>query len=115
MKKIICIVTAVVMIMMLAACGGNKDTGWSREGGFKDTNGNQITITKVTEGKETGYQVTCELDTGTYEGTIAEEGVLITGYVYRTGDNAKRTATIRTEGDTGVLLILDDDQYHLVP
>ena len=40
MKKSICILLAFVLVLSLTACGGGKASEWTREGTFKDENGN---------------------------------------------------------------------------
>ena len=43
MKRIICLSLAILMLLALTACDGNKK--WTREGYFTDDDGNLLTIT----------------------------------------------------------------------
>ena len=122
MKKTVCLLLAVCMVLSLAACGAAKTAepvikDWSRSGYFTDENENMLSVTYMDDIDEPGWYVGCMLGEDFIEdswgGTIAQEGNTLHGTIPSSGSRGDITVTISEEGDDGLLLTVEGGEtYH---
>ena len=66
MKRLVCFLLAVGMLLSLAACGNKSNEPetkeWSRQGIFEDENGNRLFISRSETEEYEGWAVTLVLD-----------------------------------------------------
>ncbi len=69
MKKLMCLLLALVLLTGLCACGGKTggeenvpaNTEWTRQGFFQDEQGNMISVTLMEDVVDPGWYVACML------------------------------------------------------
>ncbi len=141
MKKTVCILLAVCMMLALAACGGAKPTAadethapaseapaqteqtkaeWTREGYFQDENENFLSVTWMDDVDEPGWYVGVMLGADFIEdswgGTLPQEGNALHGALSSSGSRDAITVSVSEEGDDGVLLTVEGGgTYHFAP
>ena len=118
MKKIVCLLTAVLLTVSLAACAG-KTSGseWTREGYFADENGNILSVTWMDDVDEPGWYVGCMLGEDYTEdswgGMLPQEGNTLKGTLPASGSQDDLKVTLSEEGTDGLLLKVDGGgTYH---
>ena len=138
MKKTICLVICVLMLLSLCACGGAKPVGtgappaaaseapsqaeqpaaaWTRAGYFMDENENMISVTRMDDIDEPGWYVGVMLGEDFIEdswgGTLPQEGDALHGSLASSGSKAHLTVTVSEEGEDGLLLTVEGGEtYH---
>ncbi len=124
MKKTICMILALVMLMGLCACGKKpaepEAAEWTRQGYFADENGNVLSITWMDDIDEPGWYLGCMLGEDLIEdswgGTIKQEKNTLHGVVTSSGSRENLTVTVSEEGEDGVLLAVEGGEtYHFTP
>ncbi len=138
MKKWICTLLCVLMLLSLCACGGAKPVGtgappaaaseapaqaeqpaaaWTRSGYFMDENENMISVIWMDDIDEPGWYVGVMLGEGYIEdswgGTLPQEGDALHGNLASSGSKADLTVTVSEEGEDGLLLTVEGGKtYH---
>ena len=123
MKKMICMVICVIMLLSLCACGGAEPAGtgapaaWTRAGYFMDEKENMISVTWMDDIDEPGWYVGVMLGEDYIEdswgGTLPQEGAALHGSLASSGSREDLTVTISEEGEDGLLLTVEGGEtYH---
>jgi len=131
MKKWICTLLCVLMLLSLCACGGAKPANtneapaqteqaaaeWTREGYFADENENMLSVTWMEDIDEPGWYVGCMLGEDFVEdswgGTLPQEGNSLHGTLTSSGSKGDLTVTVSEEGEDGLLLTVEGGEtYH---
>ena len=130
MKKTVCVLLAVCLMLALAACGAKSGAPaqetpaaaepaaeWTRAGYFADENGNMLSVTWMDDIDEPGWYVGCLLGEDFIEdswgGTLAQEGSALHGTLPSSGSREAITVTVSEEGEDGLLLAVEGgESYH---
>ena len=136
MRKWLCILLAVVMLMGLAACGGSskpaepakEDTpaateeaaAWTREGFFEDEKENMLSVTWMDDVDDPGWYVgfmNGEDPIGdSYGGMLEPTGNTLSGSLPSSGSKDALTVTVSEEGEDGLLVAVEGgESYHFKP
>ena len=124
MRKWLCYMFCLSMMLSLCACTGAKtpETGktpstdadasaqaeqsvteWSREGYFQDENENMLSVTYMDDIDEPGWYVGCMLGEDFIEdswgGTLPQEGKALHGTLQSSGSRDALTVTVSEEGE----------------
>ena len=117
MKRIVCLLTAIVMTLALAACGAKKEETpapeaekeWTREGYFLADSGKMLSITWMDDIDEPGWYVgyAASEDWGgdSYGGTLKQENGPLHGVLDSFGEKEPLTVTVSEDGADMVLAI----------
>ena len=122
MKKLICMILAVCMLIALAACGAAKPEEpaikeWTRQGTFEDEKGNHLIVSlSSTEGYE-GWAVSLMLDGEMIGWIIQQEGNALRGNLNAWDEEAEPFNVVITEEDEdGLMLEVEGGEtYHFTP
>ena len=122
MKKILCAFLALLFVLMISSCG-NKNNGkenntggnssdefvWSREGSFRDENGDTLDIIGL--GEEKGWYIGLSFLSAdgvtvdkTYGWSIFQEGNALHGDLNPDSEDDHFVVTITEEGENGIML-----------
>ena len=130
MKKWICLLLSVLLLLALAACGSAKteperaeqpaEAGpaqWTRAGYFLDENENMLSITWMEDIDEPGWYVGCmlgeEFIEDSWGGTLPQEGNTLHGVLTTYGSKGDLTVTVSEEGEDGLQLVVEGGEtYH---
>jgi len=138
MKKWICLMICVFMLLSLCACGSAKPVStnesptptseaqpepeqtaaeWTRAGYFMDEKENMISITWMDDIDEPGWYVGVMLGEDYIEdswgGTLPQEGSALHGSLASSGSKGNLTVTVSGEGEDGLLLAVEGGEtYH---
>lgn len=135
MKKIICLLLAILMLTGLVACGETKpepasetetapaaealeETAvWTRIGYFSDENDNMLYILESEEDQGEGWIVGVIMGETMTGSVIAQEGSTLHGDLNAWDENADPfIVTVSEEGEEGLLLQVEDGEtYHFLP
>ena len=122
MKKLVCLLLAVLMALSLAACAGSNNgpqeevMEWTREGFFTDEEGNLVTIFKSDEEEYPGWYVGCLAGEDMYGWYIQQEGSSLHGDIVPDYEDGHFVVTVSEEGEEGILFEVEGGKaYHLVP
>ena len=125
MKKWIALLTALCMLLALAACGAaapeeEPAAEWSREGYFADESGNMLSVTRMDDVVEPGWYVGFSNGEDpiedSYGGMLPQEGSSLHGSLPCGGDKPALTVTVSEEGEDGLLLVVEGgESYHFRP
>ena len=127
MKKIFCVILALMLVFAFTACGGSSqgdtDSGsgdpafeWTREGQFEDGNDNYLMIYKSDDQENyPGWGVSLMLGEEMHGWFLQQEGETLHGDLtseYEEGVDPF-VVTITEEGEDGVMLVTEaGDEYH---
>ena len=129
MKKILCLLLAMVLVFSFAACGGsnsgdsgsegNTDFEWTRQGHFQDESGNYLMVLPSDDEEHAGmWAVTMMIGEDMHGWFISQEGETLHGDLtseYEEGVDPF-VVTISEEGEDGLLVETEaGDQYHFTP
>ena len=122
MRKTVCILLAVCMVLALADCGAPKPEEterkeWTRQGTFEDENGNRLSVNlSETEGYK-GWAVSFIRDGEPIGWIIQQAGNSLQGNLRGWDENEKPfVVTVSEEGEDGLKLEVDGgDTYHFTP
>lgn len=132
MKKKLCGVLALVMLLSLCACGQTpaakpaetaapveEAAEWIREGYFMDEKENMLSVTWMDDVADPGWYVGVmlgeDLIEDSYGGTLLQEGSALQGSLTSSGSKPAITVTLTEEGDKGLQLTLEGGEtYHFV-
>ncbi len=136
MKKWICILLSVIMLMGLCACGQKQETAakpeaaaepaattaqenneWSRQGYFSDENENMLSITLMEDVVDPGWYVGAMIGEFMGGATLPQEGNTLHGNLNASEESAEPyIVTISEEGEDGLLVAVEGgESYHFVP
>ena len=133
MKKTLCMLLALCLLLALAACGAKPESpapespaqevaapaaseskAWDREGYFTDENDNLLSITWMDDVVEPGWYVGVMI--GDYMGgwTLQQEGGALRGDLNGGDESAEpMIVTVTEEGEDGILLAVEGgESYH---
>ena len=123
MKKMVCLLLALAMVLALAACGGAAPEAepeikdWTRAGYYQDENENFLSVTRMDDVADPGWYVGLVLgedwiEDG-YGGMLPQEGNSLHGSLPSDGNKGDLTVTISEEGEDGLLLVVEGgESYH---
>ena len=122
MRKLLCVILAVGILLALAACGTSKPVepeikDWTRQGTFEDENGNHLIVNlSETPGYE-GWAVSLMLDGEMIGWIIQQEGNTLCGNLNAWNEEAEPfNVTITEEGKEGLKLEVEGGAaYHFIP
>ena len=141
MKKLICLLLAVSVLLALGACGGVKTEQkpekepepetkpaqtpepvqetktWIREGYYADEAGNMLTVTRMEETGNPGWYVGITIGDTVTGGKIPQEGTVLHGNLNAWDENAAPLiVTVSEEGEDGLSLAVENGEtYHFKP
>lgn len=118
MKKTICLLIAVCMVLSLALCGASgaetpETAEWTRQGTFEDANGNYLLVNiSETEGYE-GWAVTLMLGEETAGWIIQQEGNTLHGNLRGWDENEEPfIVTVSEDGEEGLKLEVEGGETY---
>ena len=123
-KRIFCVVMAVMMVFMFAACGSNEDgdaaAGWSLQGYFTDEDNNFASITFMEDPDEPGWYVGLmigeDMMADSYGGIVPEEGTVLKGTIPNGNADKELNITVSREGEKDIMIEVEGGEtYHLAP
>lgn len=122
MKKLICMILAVCMLVALAACGEAKAEApetkeWTRQGTFEDGNGNHLLVNlSETEGYE-GWAVSLMVGDEMVGWIIQQEGNALRGNLNGWDETVEPfNVSVTEEGQDGLKLEVEGGEtYHFTP
>ena len=123
MKKLICLLAALCMLLSLAACGKQAEPevpevkDWSREGLFLDENENMLTVTRMDDADEPGWYVGVmlgeDLTEDSWGGMLPQDGNSLRGTLPSSGFGEDLNVTVSEEGEDGLVLEVEGGEtYH---
>ncbi|MBQ3482226.1 MAG: hypothetical protein IJH48_07925 [Oscillospiraceae bacterium] len=130
MKKMICLLLAVCMLLSLAACGApapKQETTasppeqaaaeWTRQGYYFDELGNMLSVTRMDDVDDPGWYVGFmngeDFIEDAYGGMLPQEGNTLHGALPSSGSKPDITVTVSEEGENGLLLVIEGgESYH---
>ena len=120
MKKRMCMILAVILLLASAACGKQAEPEireWTRQGYFTDENQNILTVTWMEDVVDPGWYVGCMLGEDLMEdswgGILPQEGNTLRGKLPSSGSRGELTVTVSEEGENGLALAVDGGEtYH---
>lgn len=140
MKRLLCVILAILMILSLAACGSQNSGGsnsgssgsgssggeaqpsddedfeWTREGYFTDAEDHYLTVMATENQGEPGWYVSVYFDENNYgyNWNIPQEGKTLHGTLETDNPDAEApVVTISEEGEDGLLLEMETGEtYH---
>ena len=124
MKKIVCLLLALVLVMGLAACGGSQGSGssdsdftWTREGTFQDENNNVLIITKPTgdEEHEDQWAVSVIMGQDVHAWFLNQDGETLAGNLNSEIDDTDTDYIVKIseEGEDGLVMEVEGGEtYH---
>ena len=133
MKKALCILISMTLLVAMTACGGAKEaetkapaateaetaaetqtTGeWSRDGYFTDKDGNFLSISYSDEENATGWYIGCMLDDESHGNMLKAEGNTLHGNIIPEYEEGECIVTISEEGENGLMLEVEGGKtYH---
>ena len=141
MKKLICLLMALVMLSGLCACGerpteqkaedntaqtpAQEPVGeakeWTRQGYFQDENGNMASVTWMDLGDESGWYAVLmngeDPVEDSYGGMVTAKGASLRGELSSGGEkNPPMTVTVSEEGEDGLVFAVEGGAtYHFTP
>ena len=133
MKKMICLLLAVCMVLATAACGtapkGQETPAaqteqtaaeWTRQGYFFDDNGNMLSVTLMEDVVDPGWYVGFmngeDFIEDSYGGILPQDGGTLRGVLPSSGSKPEITVTVSEEGENGLLLAVEGGEtYHFAP
>lgn len=120
MKRSICILLAMVLLLGLCACGAKpaeEVKEWTRAGYFSDENGDMLSITWMDDIDEPGWYVGVMLGELWGGCTLPQEGKTLHGDLNAWDESAEPfVVTISEEGEDGLLLEIEGgESYHFTP
>ena len=120
MKKIVCLIVALCMLISLAACGKQAEPEireWSRQGYFTDEQDNMLSVTWMDDVVEPGWYVGVMLGEYSSGWTIPQEGNSLHGNLNSWDENREPfIVTVSEEGEDGLLLVVEGGStYHFKP
>lgn len=120
MKKIICILIAVLLVGSLIACGasndndpasnpettaGNESFVWERLGYFSDES-NMVYISASDDAENPGFNVGCMIEEGMFSKILSLDGKSLHGNIAGEGED-EVVVTITYEGEDGILFAVE--------
>ena len=129
MKKLICILVAISLLLALTGCSSakpeqkgaapaeNSSAEWTRQGYFADENENILSVTWMDDVAEPGWYVGIMIGELMAGWTIPQEGNTLHGNLYAWDESAEPLiVTVSEEGEDGLLLTIDGgESYHFKP
>ena len=130
MKKLLCLLLAMVLVFAFAACGGSNsgdssgseaasDFEWTRQGNFQDADENYLMVVPSEDEEHAGmWAVTLMVGEETHGWFIAQEGETLHGDLTSEfeEDADPYVVTISEEGEDGLLVETEaGDQFHFTP
>lgn len=121
MKKWICMMLTLLMVVALAACSGSGQgkagSTWSREGTFEDENGDFLSVTASDSEENPGWYVGVMLENEMHGWYIQQEGNTLHGnLVSEYEEEGEFIVTISEEGEDGLRMVVEGgDTYHFTP
>ena len=126
MKRGICLLMTLVMLLSLFACGqkpdvpettGEETVEWTRQGYFTDENDNVLSVTWMDDVDEPGWYVGAMLGEDMVGWVIPQEGATLHGNLCAWDENEEPfVVTVSEEGEDGLLLQVEGgDTYHFLP
>ena len=134
MKKTVCLLLAVAMLLTMTACGSGSTepelpaqpaqeqavSGWTRQGYYSDENGNMLSVTRMDDVVEpgwfVGFQNGEDLTEDSYGGILPQEGNALHGTLACGGSRPDLTVTVTEEGEDGLMLTAEGGKtYHFTP
>lgn len=120
MKRSICILLAMVLLLGLCACGAKpaeEVKEWTRAGYFSDENEDMLSITWMDDIDEPGWYVGVMLGELWGGCTLPQEGNTLHGDLNAWDESAEPfVVTISEEGEDGLLLEIEGgESYHFTP
>ena len=126
MKKGICLMLALVMLLSLCACAQKpaeqkpveqKTAEWTREGYYTDENGNTLIVARSEDPDRPGWVVSAFLGDEMTGWTIPQEGSTLHGNLNGWDESEKPfVVTISEEGEDGLQLQAEGgESYHFKP
>lgn len=124
MKKLICLLTAIVMLAGLCACGAKQPAqeeaeDWTREGFFGDESGNMLSITWMDLDDSAGWYAGLMLGDdieSSYGNMLRQEGNSLRGNIVPDYEEGEMIVTITEEGEDGLSLTVEGGEtYHFTP
>ena len=121
MKKGLCMLLALAMLLSLAACGAKptepEEKEWTREGYFSNEQGNMLSVIRMDDVVDPGWYVGCMLGEDPMEdswgGMLPQEGDSLHGALPSSGSKAELTVTVSEEGEDGLQLQVEGGEtYH---
>ena len=105
MKKKICLLLAVCMLLSLTACGSKAEPAakeWTRQGYFMDDENNILSVTRMDDVDEPGWYVGLMLGEDLIEdswgGMLPQEGNSLHGTLASSGSRGDLTVTVSEDG-----------------
>ena len=124
MKKLICLLMAVVMLAALCACGAKQPSQqeageWTREGFFGDESGNMLSVTWMDLDDSAGWYAGLMLGDdieNSYGNMLQQEGNSLHGNIVPDYEEGEMIVTITEEGEDGLSLTVEGGEtYHFTP
>ncbi|MBQ6540819.1 MAG: M15 family metallopeptidase [Oscillospiraceae bacterium] len=128
MKRIICLLLALVMVLALAACRTGKPAEekpaepaeWTRSGYYQDEDGNMLSVTWMDDVDEPGWYVGFtngdDMMEDSYGGLLSQDGSTLHGSLPSGGSRDDITVTLSEEGEDGLMLEIEGGEtYHFSP
>ncbi len=119
MKKMMCLLLAICMIIALAACGKQayaENKEWTRQGYFMDENENILSVTRMDDVDEPGWYVGVMLGEDLIEdswgGMLPQEGNTLHGTLLSSGSKSDLTVTVSEEGKDDLLLAVEGGETY---
>lgn len=127
MKKLLCLLLAVAMVLAMSAC--SKDTEeappeeeiqetavWERTGYFQDEDGDLLTVANIETEDFTGWFVGCKLGEEIYGSVIPLEAEGLHGNLAPASGLIEFIVTVSEEGPDGLKLAVEGGKvYHFTP
>ena len=126
MKKLLCLLLAICMIIALAACGAAQPEPetepepetkeWSRSGYFMDDDDNFLSVTWMEMDGNEGWYVGCSLGGDSYGNIVVQEGNALHGNIVPDYEEGEFIVTVSEEGEDGLLMVVEGGgTYHFKP
>ena len=133
MKKTLCILISMTLLIAMTACGGAKETEtkapasteaetvtetviggeWTREGYYTDEDGNFLSISYSEEENATGWYIGCMLDDESHGNMLSRRGNTLHGNIIPEYEEGECIVTISEEGENGLMLEVEGGKtYH---
>lgn len=124
MRKILCLLTALTVLLTLCACGAGggepEIAEWTRQGYYTNEDGNMLSVVWMEDTIEPGWYVGCMLGEDLMEDSwgdiLPQVGNALHGTLTPGGSQGEITVTVTEEGEDGLKLAVEGGEtYHFLP